>query len=119
MLSTPSDAVELSPWVIIRGEGQNASLALWNIAESSSPSLAIFSEQAKAEAYDSSVDNEAGRIVQLEGLKLVQLLADCYTHGIKYASLDPSQTSARQVFVLQDVLRAAQANLKLGKIDPT
>jgi hypothetical protein len=79
--------------------------------------LAIFSSRARAEEYQqlsSSAELEGGQseLVQLAETQLLQVLMSGYRQGMRYAALDPGSNTARQIFVLRDVLRAAQQKLR-------
>ena len=61
--------------------------------------------------------------MQFNELQTLRVLLAGYQQGLRYAALDPNSTTARQLFVLRDVLKAARQKLgsrdklKLGGID--
>jgi hypothetical protein len=101
--SVPQISIPRVPGEIIQQEGELA--------------LAIFSSRAKAEEYQqlsASAESDGVRtqLVQLAETQLLQVLMAGYRQGMRYAALDPSSNTARQIFVLRDVLRAAQHKLR-------
>ena len=103
---------ELEPWVVLLGEGAGASLALWRMQDRQQDTLAMFSERQLAEAYADTHCPLPWQPQQLKKISLIQVLADCYEQGLRYATLNPTRDSARQIFVLREVLRAARESLK-------
>ncbi len=116
---------ELDPWLIVRGQATDATVALWKIAQAEEPSLAIFSDRATAEKYAqenlipaapaTASGVELWRPMRFEQAELLRLMADSFRQGIRYAALNPSKSGARQVFVLRDVLKAARSRLKADR----
>jgi hypothetical protein len=101
--SVPVVSIPLIPDEIVQQEGELA--------------LAIFSSRAKAEEYQqlsslAESDGARTQFVQLAETQLLQVLMAGYRQGMRYAALDPSNHTARQIFVLRDVLRAAQHKLR-------
>ena len=107
--------VDLNPWFVVLGEPPTTSVAQWQVAAGGERSLAIFSSQQRALQYAVEFCAPPVRTLQLEQHGLIQLLAECYQQGTRYAALDPDGSSSRQMFVLRDVLRAARTFLKNAK----
>ncbi|MCA9192355.1 MAG: hypothetical protein KDB03_11355 [Planctomycetales bacterium] len=105
------DASELEPWLIIQGQVPNTSVAMWRIEHGSHTSLAMFSERHLAEDYATENCDGDAHVIQLRSTELVKLMATCFGEGVRFATLDPKRGSARQVFILRDILRAARASL--------
>lgn len=119
--NSPS-STELQPWVIVTHSGPGkvtSQLALWRIdGEQSQSALALFSDRETAERYAqqfSSVESASYRIEQFTSLQLVAVLAECYRLGMRCAALNPGRESAQQLFVLRDVLAAAQQQLRSSR----
>lgn len=133
-----SETAELSPWVIVQGDGPTGSIALWRIDSFPAPAtcqpgshspeglsarraegefkqgelaVAMFSSFERADAYRSDQPT-ASRIVQLDRIGLLRMLLAASQQGLLYAALDPGQHHARQLFVVRDVLKAARAQLR-------
>ncbi len=135
-----NQAVELSPWVIVTQTDQAgvvSHLAVWRMAsrtpqsgqtstaassESSNEldALALFSDSAAAERYAEQYCAESStsyRVKQFRSVELVAVLAECYRLGMRCAALNPSGSAAQRLFVLRDVLSAAQQKLRhLGNL---
>lgn len=112
-----NSAIELTPWIIITGEGEDAAVALWGInapegGGEAVESLAIFADGVDAKAYAQENCTQSWRTAQLDRPALLKLLVDCFRQGIKYATLNPESSSARRVFVIRDVLKAAKTELE-------
>ncbi len=134
MMQADSPA-ELSPWGIVNEAGKlEESLALWRIslppranqlpdAAPGELALAIFSSREKAEEYCTANSLLGSRVVQFDELQTLRVLLAGYQQGMRFAALDPNSSTAKQLFVLSDVLRAARQKLgsrdelKLGGID--
>lgn len=117
---------ELSPWGIVIEAGKlEESLALWRISlpPLANPlpgnalgqlALAIFSSREKAEEYCTANNLLRTRLVQFDELQTVRVLLAGYQQGMRYAALDPGSSTAKQLFVLRDVLKAAKQKLGSG-----
>lgn len=112
----PTGATELNPWLILLDAGQSTSLAMWqwggSATEESAFSLAIFSSRELATQYAQRYCSPQATVAQFPELELIRALASCYEGGVRYASLDPTHSTARQLFNLRDVLSAAKQRLK-------
>lgn len=106
-----SESIELEPWVIVSGKVPETSVVLWRLATQDADSLAIFSDQTLAERYAHEHCHPPWECRQLDQSALLRVAVDCFREGIEYATLNPSQTGARQVFVLREVLKAAKTQL--------
>jgi hypothetical protein len=104
-------AMELEPWVLVLDEERSASLALWKIDQHQQDALAIFSSRQSAEEYARENYSISWRPQQLLRTSLIRVLASCFENEIRYAALNPSAVSSRQVFVIRDVLKAARESL--------
>ena len=107
--------VDLDPWIVVVGEPPKTTIAVWQIAAGDELSIALFSSPARAEQYASQFCQPPCRALQFTQQQLIQLLADSYQQGTRYAALDPDGNSSRQLFVLRDVLVAARDLLKNSK----
>lgn len=117
-----NDPTELRPWAIVNDDGPDGKLALWQIsapqeeggtlaAGSGTLALAIFSRVELATAYRDAHEPATARVVQLDQMQTLKVLLSAYQQGLRYAALDPAAAAARQVFVLREVLSAAQRKL--------
>ncbi len=121
---------ELEPWVIVTQPGPDestAQLAVWRLAgEHAQSALALFTDRQAAEHYaqqfcstvpeSQAAESQAAappyRVEQFTSLQLVAVLAESYRLGMRCAALNPSRDSAQRLFVLHDVLLAAQQQLR-------
>lgn len=99
---------ELSPWLVVLQDGASSSLALWRIAERDANAVVFFSDQSSAESYAREHYSLPTQVVQPGRPELIQVLIDCYRLGVRYATLNPTETESNRVFVLRDVLQAAK-----------
>jgi hypothetical protein len=129
-------ANELQPWLIVRqaaqaeragtfetaaqetadsAAGSTGSIVLWQMtagaAGDATTALALFSSEERARDYATAHVSAAWQLIQPPRTPLLQLLINSYRAGIVHAVLDPDGESARTVFQLQDVLRAARYTL--------
>ena len=125
---------ELLPWIILEHRpptGGAAEVVLWQLAASppasagqalqsapaaaapgdAFPAIALFSQSSAADEYRQQHCSADARVVRLDSLQTVRLLVAAYQQGVRYAALDPSPLGTRQVFVLRQVLVAAQREL--------
>ncbi len=115
MNSLADGAIELEPWLIVLGTAPETTLAIWRIEASGDDSIALFSDRDRAETYARSHCAAEHELILLDTPSLVRVMADCFRQGIRYATLNPTDNSARQVFVLRDVLSAARAKLEQAR----
>ncbi len=133
MMSVENPA-ELRPWAIVGGmsTGDRAAadkanvgnLAVWRIAApadspaAETPSgelaLALFTSHETAEEYRVSHGSPVDRVMRLDEVQTLQVILAGYQQGIRYAALDPGANSARQIFVLRDVLKSAKQQMSKG-----
>ncbi len=118
------DEAELNPWLILLDEGTQTRLALWRIADHGDESglekesaqenaaLAIFSDVEQAKQYADKHCPPGARAIQFDESQLIRVMASSFQNGIRYAALNPAESTARQLFVLRDVLRSAKERLK-------
>ena len=102
---------ELQPWVVVTQDDSGTSLAMWQIKETGQPALTLFSTQALADNYAASI-NRASSVMMPTRPVLLNIMIECYQQGIALAVLDPTEATARKIFNLADVLRAAREELK-------
>ena len=112
---------EIEPWLVVLGESEDASLAMWrltdevtarlNLAPGAELTLAMFSTEQRASDYADKNCSGTKRIVQVDRTRLLSLMVDCFRQGIRYATLNPGDSSAHSLFVLRDVLSAAKREL--------
>lgn len=108
-----SDAAgELSPWIVLLGQDGAERVALWQLRDSPTAAIAFFSTEEKAARYAESASLVDPQVVQLDSLAVVRLLVDAFKSGHKYAALDASGESVRNLFDVADVLRSARSKLK-------
>ena len=115
------NANELEPWLVVLGESENGSLAMWqltgevstrlNLPPAAQLTVAIFSSEQRARDYADQCCSGASRIVQVDRTRFLSLMVDCFRQGIRYATLNPGDSTAQSLFVLRDVLSAAKQEL--------
>jgi hypothetical protein len=110
---------ELQPWLAILGDGSGRCPALWRVAETGQAALALFSTAEKAERYagaaveaNAAAEARGGSAEQPTRLQLVAILIECYRQNVELAVLDPDAYTARSIFKLADLLRAARTQLE-------
>ncbi|MEO8268681.1 MAG: hypothetical protein ABI557_03110 [Aureliella sp.] len=131
----PSHAVELRHWVIAIHAAQTddiSHLAVWRMAKPAThnnpmtmkaiagssnelDALALFTDQIAAERYAEQYRADEAtsfQVIQFSATELLSVLAESYRVGMRYAALNPSGTSTQQLFILRDVLAAAQNSLR-------
>ena len=104
-------AMELTPWIVLLGEGETVTSALWQIQQLATPAIALFSDESQAIHYNELHCHAAGRVLQLERTAVIRLLMEVFRQGVHYAALNPTETGARQLFVIREVLQAARSEL--------
>ena len=102
---------ELQPWIVVLDGPAEQSLAMWRLAESDQPALALFTTAALAERYALQNANAAWSVQQPARPALLQIMIACFQQRVELAVLDPDQATARRIFNLRDVLRAAREEL--------
>jgi hypothetical protein len=102
---------ELEPWLIVLGDDQHGTLAMWRVSETEQPALALFSSAELAEGYANAHHSGAWHVTQPQRTALLRLMIECYQQQVTLAVLDPTQGTARSIFNLRDVLRAARQEL--------
>lgn len=96
---------EIEPWIVSINESQ---LALWQLSDPPAAALAFFSDQSRAEKYARGLEATHCQVLQPTRRELLGLMIQCYQQQILYAVLDPDSQSARRIFKLRDVLKAAR-----------
>lgn len=109
---------ELEPWLIVMGSSPNTTLALWRIEARKEESVAIFSSRALSETYAKEHCSQPFELLHMDQTRLIRVFADCFQRGIQFATLNPSNATAQQIFVLRDVLKAARAALAKPRDQP-
>ncbi len=89
---------------------------MWQLAsprpdEQAQLTLAIFSTEQKASDYAVNSCSSPWRVIQVARTQFLSLIVDCFRQGIRYATLNPGESTAQSVFVLRDVLLAAKREL--------
>ena len=110
---------ELQPWIVCLHAPQsdpfapaNAhSLAMWRLNDNDEPALALFSEQTSAEVYARQLGEQAYQVLQPTRTAMLSIMIECFQGNIMLAVLDPNATTARRIFKLRDVLKAAKGEL--------
>ncbi len=96
---------EIEPWLVVVDD----QVAFWQLSEPPAAALALFSDQAQAQAYVHGLNNPNCQVRQPSRRELLGLMISCYQQQVAYAVLDPNTTSARRIFQLREVLKAARA----------
>ncbi len=96
---------ELQPWVVTIDGSQ---VALWQLSQPAAVALALFSDQAKADAYAHSLVGRSCNVIHPSQRELLGLMIQCFQQQIVYAVLDPTETQASRIFQLREVLKAAR-----------
>lgn len=102
---------ELQPWVIVLGQADQQSLAMWRLSETDQPALALFSAAAHAEKYATDHIEQSWQVTQPARTTLLSIMIECYRQQVELAVLNPTEASAQRIFNLRDVLRAARQEL--------
>jgi hypothetical protein len=110
LLINNNSMVDLEPFCIFIGHSPR-SVAFWQPQATGQPALALFSTAEKAHDYATEQGYAEVAVIQLRELELVKLLVELFSQGISHAALDPDPTSARSLFDLRQVLRAARQQL--------
>ncbi len=113
MLNENPDAVELDPWLVVLGEPATSSLAMWRLADEKVPAeeqltVALFSTELRANDYAEKCCEAPRKVVQVDRTRFLSLMVDCFRQGIRYATLNPGDSTAQSLFVLREVLGAAK-----------
>ena len=102
---------ELQPWLVLIEGQSGTSLAMWRLTETGQPALALFTSETLADEYAGSIVR-TWSTVRPEPDILLSLMAECYQQGVALAVLDPDRATARKIYDLAEVLRAAREELK-------
>lgn len=116
MLNQNPNAVELDPWLVVLGSAAESSLAMWRLADEKLPpdeqvTVAIFSTEQRANDYAEKCCDATFKVIQVDRTRFLSLMVDCFRQGIRYATLNPGDSTAQSLFVLRDVLSAAKREL--------
>jgi hypothetical protein len=116
MLNENPNAVELDPWLVVLGDTADGSLAMWRLADEKLPAdeqltVALFSTEQRANDYAEKCCDAPQQVVQVDRTRFLSLMVDCFRQGIRYATLNPGDSTAQSLFVLRDVLSAAKREL--------
>ena len=99
---------ELHPQILYRIEGDQARFATWRLNEGHEV-LALFTDQETAAKYLAELENSPGWApFEPPREKLLDVLRGCQQAGILYAALDPLGGTAKTLFDIPQVLRAAE-----------
>ncbi len=96
---------EIEPWIVSLNGNQ---IAMWQLNEPQAAALAFFSERSRAEEYARGLNAAESVVLQPSRRELLGLMIQCYQQQILYAVLDPDTQSARRIFKLREVLKAAK-----------
>ncbi|MDX1928886.1 MAG: hypothetical protein SFV81_20315 [Pirellulaceae bacterium] len=113
MLNQNPNAVELDPWLVVLGSAAEGSLAMWRLADEKLPTeqqitVALFSTEQRATDYAEKCCDAPYQLIQVDRTRFLSLMVDCFRQGIRYATLNPGDSTAQSLFVLRDVLSAAK-----------
>ena len=113
MLNQNPNGVELDPWLVVLGSAAEGSLAMWRLADEKLPAdeqitVALFSTEQRANDYAEKCCDAPCRVIQVDRTRFLSLMVDCFRQGIRYATLNPGDSTAQSLFVLRDVLSAAK-----------
>lgn len=116
MLNENPNAVELEPWLVVLGPVTECSLAMWRLADDKLPAdrqmtVTLFSTEQRANDYAEKCCQEPRKVIQVDRTRFLSLMVDCFRQGIRYATLNPGDSTAQSLFVLRDVLSAAKREL--------
>lgn len=103
---------EIEPWVIVAECDDDQSLAMWRLSENDQPSLALFSSAELAQGYARAQVAAPWKITQPSRSDLLRVMIECYRKKIELAVLDPDGTTAKRIFMLRDVLKAARDEMR-------
>lgn len=103
---------EIQPWLVVIGSSAATRLAMWQIGETQKPALALFSNSERATQYAIAHIDEEFQVTQPARTALLTIMIECYRGQMEHAVLDPDSSSAKRVFVLRDVLKAAREELR-------
>ena len=103
---------EIEPWIVVQEPDSESQLAMWRLSDHDSPSLALFSSRAKAETYAFSHAGDSWQVTQPARNILLGIMIECFQKQIEYAVLDPDGKSAKRIFKLREVLKAAREELR-------
>lgn len=102
---------ELQPWIVVQGDADTRTLAMWRLSELGQPALALFSDAPHAEHYATAHISDHWEVSQPARAVLLRIMIECFQQQIELAVLDPDQDTARRIFKLRDVLKAARQEL--------
>lgn len=105
------EAFELEPWIVVANVAGDTVLQLWEVTELNEKALAIFSEEQLANDYAQATKLDDFQVLRFDQASMLKALIQCYSDGIKYLALNPSQSDVAKMFVVKDVLRAAKQQL--------
>lgn len=121
--SADSSSIDLQPWLLWRQlPDAQAEVSLWSI-EQVGTSIAVFSSYDLAERYRASVllrspddktestDASDWKTYQPTELELGQIMVEHYRAGVKWLALDPSESAAKRLFSMAEVLKALRQRL--------
>lgn len=103
---------EIQPWLVVIGEQAETRLALWRISECKEPALALFSSSERASQYAAAHIGGKYMVTQPARTALLSIMIKCFRENMEHAVLDPDSLSAKRIFVIRDVLRAAREELR-------
>lgn len=95
---------EIQPWLVLVDD----QVAFWQLSEPPAAALALFSDEVQASAYVRGLNTANCQVRQPTRRELLALMISCYQQQVLYAVLDPNAQTARRIFQLRDVLKAAQ-----------
>jgi hypothetical protein len=103
---------EIQPWVVIVESAGDRTLALWQLSETEQPALALFSSAVQAQKYAAEHSGNDWQVNQPERSALLAIMIQCFQQQIELAVLDPDGATAKRIFKLRDVLRAARDEMR-------
>ena len=101
---------EIEPWLVLVDD----QVAFWQLSEPPAAALALFSGEVQANAYMRGLNSANCQVRQPSRRELLALMISCYQQQVLYAVLDPNAQSARRIFQLRDVLKAARDSFSVS-----
>jgi hypothetical protein len=99
-----TDQSQSDPYIVCRVEGTQMHCALWTL-EGGDRAISLFLTRESAERFFAGAGLDAPwRIERAYPKDLLTILRHSHQAGVRYAVLDPDQTTAKQLFDLEAVL---------------
>jgi hypothetical protein len=104
------DPSQSDPYIVCRVEGAQMHCALWTL-EGGDRAIALFLTRESAEKFFGGAGLDAPwRIERAYPKDLLTILRHSHLAGVRYAVLDPDESTAKQLFDLETVLAKIDAD---------